>query len=294
MERPVERIWYLVQVITPPPGNDVKVNIQRVTEVGEVERVRQATRILSRWFPLSPFYRLSLAHTQVIDTFAECTPKGVVGPVNGQVTFVRIQTVVLGWLNQFRAFEDHTAHFISSEYGEACGLLSKFSELRALEYDRNASFRFVGKFRNYCQHVADPVSISHKAWAAEDGTAQHALNVMFDPEVLLLSKRSWNARVRADLEALEGPMDVLPVLQSAFESCERIYVAMIGEVRAEIDNALAVIRSYQVDDPRVMVSFLEVDNRVGFIRSDMKMEGIQFELASHACHILDQINERPA
>jgi hypothetical protein len=286
------RTWYFGQLRAASGVEaDVEFERLRLADEGEREAVKRAASTLNRWVSMSPYYRLALAHEEFEEFLRASVPTGPWGPAAGQVVYVRVQSVILGWLAQFRAFQDHTAHSVSQQFGKDSAAWRVWDQARTTEFDSNASYRFADKLRNYSQHAADPVhrirQSAHVA-TAEGQPDTRRLILEFDPVDLLADKHMhWGRFVDADLRSLDGPIPVELVLRSAVASCERIYVSLIAEIRPTIDNALAALEAYAAYGPNAV--FMEVGDDYGIAASTLKVESVRLELARHARMVLETV-----
>lgn len=225
------------------------MHLKRPAVSGERETASAAAAELRRWIIESPYNRLESAHRRLAQVVENAVEDASLADVSR--TARDIQTSVADWLRTFRAFDDQTSHLISREYGKKSHEYVAFKTSLSLEWDINPAYRFATKLRNYSQHVADPVQVirvsSREGEAGRESEAQ--LILAFDPARLLREYDEWGSTVRSDLQASTTELGVLPVLASAFLSCERAYASLIDSEKERLCDAVTVIDSFD-DGPR--------------------------------------------
>jgi hypothetical protein len=143
--------------------------------------------------------------------------------------------LLLNYLAGFKTFVDHLSTRYTRLRRKESSFPSSFKKITAACYDRNFSYRFFYKLRNYIQHCEMPFrSMRIIEQPAPDGSEDIDISICFDRDALLSTYKKWGD-VKADLERQPEQIELLPHLRE-FQS----QVQLINIVVSNIEIALAV------------------------------------------------------
>jgi hypothetical protein len=117
---------------------------------------------------------------------------------------------------------------LSEKFGNHSSEFNTFKKLQNREYDVHSEYRLAYQLRNYTVHVESPITTISIGVAVKDGATAFKLTIEIDPKKLLATNYKWTARVRADLEALDSPIDLIDFISSAGTSLDSLAVCRIG------------------------------------------------------------------
>jgi hypothetical protein len=131
------------------------------------------------------------------------------------------------------AYLDHTPHHLKRMEGvHKHAYSAEFEKYTHVEYDSFLEYRVMYEMRNSIQHVGYPFTVTyHDAWIGEDEDRrkQFCSIVSIEIDRLDLDKK-FKRNVRAELQMLGEPVDVMPMV--------RQYVGSLGHIHEKVRNLL--------------------------------------------------------
>ncbi len=196
--------WQLAYVFGAKEEGDEEPTTQIQAIEGEsAESLAQDAEFLSDYHRTKQLieavqFNLQQYHAAVSESIREHATAEGLGEDRLSQSLKNIPYLVLNILGSFRAFLDHSDYALPKVFGENSSEVAEW-ELRQSEvYDSYFAYRFMYKFRNYCQHVGmPPIQFSFSQSEQHEGE-KFEMSLM---KSTLLEERSvWNQKIVADLE----------------------------------------------------------------------------------------------
>jgi len=251
-----------------PPGEDRTVSLTIHDQVSDERRAEltSATHLLLEVTEASQYVALYKRHEE----FEAAIQQAVTGV--GQAGFdprilKTIDETFEVLLSALRAFDDRTAHSLSTRYGKDSAIVAQFKKALSAEYDGNFAYRFCYRLRNYTQHCGSPIA-GIRAGAASLPNGQSVKHCLpyFDSRTLITDYPDGWSTVKRELLELDGEFLVEPVVESLIGSCSTAYskllIAQEPQLRsaievvnraaadASIDGGVPLLAQVQLNDPR--------------------------------------------
>ena len=122
-------------------------------------------------------------------------------------------------------------------------IAAKVSEI----FDASQGYRIAYVLRNHAQHHENPISLTPiNADRDGNGIMQARIALMLDPAVLA-GNTALNAKVRAELAAMDGPIPLLPILAEAMDGFERILLFVLQRNRQRLAEMAAYVATLYSD-----------------------------------------------
>lgn len=155
---------------------------------------------------------------------------------------IRIATAIVNYLTSMKMFLDHSEVDLKRRDREDGGNRFKNWQLQCkAEYDDYFAYRFLYRFRNYILHIGLPLSALQLSSSLDrDGHPAGSVLLGESPASLVSSFDSWST-VRAELKALNAPIDLSEQISISMSCLTRISNALLKEDIPEIVTSLAVV-----------------------------------------------------
>jgi hypothetical protein len=139
---------------------------------------------------------------------------------------IQLTLAFANWLTSVRWLLDHT---LSRLHGEPEGL-KRVKQAMSHEFDGSFAYRFTYKLRDYVTHCdLPPISIHVSSKAVNSGQREDSLSLRLVPDALLAAWDGWKSHVKKDLAARTDPIDLIPLVDEAMNSIERVMLAILAE-----------------------------------------------------------------
>ena len=144
------------------------------------------------------------------------------GPNEG----IQLTLALANWLTSVRWLLDHTLSRLHDEPER----LKRVQAAMNREFDGQFAYRFTYKLRDYVTHCdLPPISIHVSSKMVGPEEREDSLSLQLIPEALLAAWDGWKSHVKNDLTARTEPIDLIPLVDEAMESIERVMMAIIAE-----------------------------------------------------------------
>jgi hypothetical protein len=131
---------------------------------------------------------------------------------------MRITNSLNNWLSSITSYLNHMEDSLKSR--DDCMCWEKYKTLKAEQYDKNPSYRFIYGLRNFSQHRSSPFRYKSKSRLVDEEEI-FGMDIFCEREELLADLH-WNKKTRKDLENLEEKIDVLNHVSSMMDSLAKL------------------------------------------------------------------------
>jgi len=174
----------------------------------EYSEIRNSLHIIGQHYYNYLLYKIALENYNVLMSFISLCEKESEKSkkIDSKVEsnqIINVNRHILNFLSAFRTFLDHHETRLKRSFGKKSDQVSEFKQATSKLFDDNLSYRFISKFRNYCQHCGIPVSTLKKTLKT-DKNLQNYTELIFelDREHLLTDFDGWGAIVTKDIQGL--------------------------------------------------------------------------------------------
>lgn len=126
-------------------------------------------------------------------------------------------------LTSARLFLTFMENDIKKRYGNNSKQLEKWKTSTSEMYDNSFSYRFAYYLRNYTQHSGLPISTISATIIDNDPHKKCKCKMTLNSNNLLESGYNWNSKIKKELEAINGDIDVYDILNGLMNSLIHIY-----------------------------------------------------------------------
>lgn len=260
----------------------------RILENSEYEEYNSAVSCLTDFSSDQQLYAITLLNyddfLKVIAEYSEAYDKhpNMVDFQLLEKMTLNINRHIINYLFSVRSFLDLTEFKLNRVYGDK---FTSFKQATAFEYERNFSYRFLYKVRNFSQHCGLPLgNLSlHSIEEPEfSGKVKNTLVINFNRDILL-KYDGWNNQVAEELRRLPEKFDIIPHLQNFKKSLDEINLVLINDNIAELtmnaDSIERLIAPAKGMEGTPMI-FTMTDEVAG--RRNMVIHHIPFHLIDYA------------
>lgn len=142
---------------------------------------------------------------------------------------IEVNRRVMALLSSFRAFLDHTAHALSSRFGENSTERNNFQRACSAEYDGEFSYRFVYKLRNYAQHRDLPIGYTKLTGPSVRTGTSADISLECVRDQLLNSGFDWG-RLQPELQAQPQSWNTQGTIDQLMPCLARLRAAAVNPV----------------------------------------------------------------
>ena len=188
------------------------------------------------------------------------------------------------YLSSMRLFLDYTECRLKRTYSEVGREVIEFDSFCSGLFDRDFSYRFAYKLRNYAQHFGMPIGMVSSTESIVPGPPEgrgSSTTVAFDvKELLRVGKGLWGP-VQKDLEARAPSIDVALVIRDVPKALNSIQDQLLVIESEQLGASEAVVRAtleVDVGSLRSMVvgSYEDHGDRTGITFDDPPAEVIEY------------------
>jgi len=151
-----------------------------------------------------------------------------------------IQTTLglANWLTSVRWLLDHSKARLAHEPAK----LGRVEEAMSGEFDKHFPYRFTYKLRDFATHCDLPRIAMHvSSRLVGDEEREDSLSLQLDPAYLLTAWKKWGRPVTKDLKERTEQIDLVPLVDDAMESVERVMAAVLAEAAPMYQDAARLI-----------------------------------------------------
>ncbi|MEP3447813.1 MAG: hypothetical protein ABJN61_11725 [Flavobacteriaceae bacterium] len=209
---------------------------QSISVIDEVQHLMDLYAVLA--FNFEDFVEFQAK--EVLTIIEHVNPVNHVGENEYKFLKVQINRFTNNYLSSFRMFIDHSNVKIGKRFQKDSIEYQKFISMTNKAYDKNFSYRFAHKLRNFCQHCALPIS-GFNVTGIENG---RSFMFYFEKEYLLNEYDSWGVQVKEDL--INGPesFNVNVVLESHFRIATKFSTEIHDLYEDKFLDALNYLNDY--------------------------------------------------
>lgn len=203
----------------------VQLNRIRPLDRDDFEALRHAVRVAELTLRHQPTELLRQTCATVTDTTRFYAQLAKVRDASVQHAAMRgmngIVTQIFAWLSATRLFLDHSAHFLSSEFGRSSNEALRFKLATTWAFDHSDAYRITSQLRNVFQHQGMP-AISVSAQRDKPGLKESpfSLDFLVDRDELLEAYDGWKPLVRNAIEAMPPSFDLMKLIAAATSQFE--------------------------------------------------------------------------
>lgn len=243
-------------------STDGKISsISQQKSISENERSRLSTNLalLREVTQGSAYHRLNEKYEDFclhIEKIIEHSKTKKFNPKDLESIFEKIDDL----LSAFRAFDDKTSHKLSLRYGKKSKEFAFFKEALSFEFDNVFAYRLCSQLRNYSQHAGSPITNIKSHSYLEGDQPKSTLSITLDSEKLLEGYSKWNSRVKEELKKINGPLDLVLILDALMNSCSRAYSKYLISQEDAVNQAqqeiISVIGQLESDEFPAIMEFI--------------------------------------
>lgn len=210
----------------------------RTLSASELSKFRKANSDLLGFLENERLYKLTILNYQdFLETIIGYSDKYKKEPEKITLEsmneiLLNINRCFLNYLFSVRAFLDHTETKISRLYGKQSKSYLLFKDACSEEYDKNFSYRFLYKLRNYSQHCGIPIEgiyLVSEEKPVDSGIVENRLMVRFRKNTLL-NYDSWGS-LKQEIDSLEDEIEVVSIVANFSRSLDRINTVLLDDYK---------------------------------------------------------------
>jgi len=135
--------------------------------------------------------------------------------------------LISNFLSSCKAFVDHSDKFLINKFGGKSEEFKKLESFRNQEFDSKFSYKFLSKFRNYCQHCGMPnLHFSINVKSQPDGRREYSIGMSLVSEDLL-KKFDWGRIVKQAISLQPKEFDIYHLIFDYYESLKSVYIVLV-------------------------------------------------------------------
>lgn len=144
----------------------------------------------------------------------------------GETTIIALaiaQRALSNFLASASGFREHALQDLIGRHGETSEAVTAFKTELSREYDASFGYRLMYSLRNFSQHHDAPVSAAPLNMQRDEtgNWGEPHLRLVLNPDRLVRSEKV-NAKVRAELAEMIGPLDLLPLAREYMGCLRRL------------------------------------------------------------------------
>jgi hypothetical protein len=140
--------------------------------------------------------------------------------------YLQTTLALANWLTSVRWLLDQSTARLADEPGK----LERVERAMSREFDNHFAYRFTYKLRNFVTHRdLLPIAMHVSSRLITDKDREDSLSLQLDPAYLLTASKKWGGPVTKDLKERTEPIDLVPLVDDAMESIERVMTAVLVE-----------------------------------------------------------------
>ena len=221
--------WCLAAVLAgaAQASPEAHLVLDPIREIGDDERnsLLDSLRLIDELTINSPYFALKAAFDRWVMTFHGAQEVlEETGRLGDGVVTHDVPAAVEGTLAAFRAFIDHTEHWLAGRFGDESMEMQAFRDQQKAEYDGHLEYRLAVNLRNTAQHQEPVVAVLTSNTEVAPGNVTDHLRVQMRGN---LSTKKWNAAVRTEVSGLTEPIDMVQVLNQVMQCGERLFARVL-------------------------------------------------------------------
>jgi hypothetical protein len=229
-------------------GKNVLKTIRILSE-SELAQFEKASSNLLRFSENERLYKLTLLNYQeFLESIIGYSAKYKKEPANVTFEFLdeislNINRTLLNYLFSVRAFLDHTEAKLKKIYGANSSNYLNFYKICSEEYDKNFSYRFLYRLRNYSQHCGLPIEqiyLESEEKPVFSGLIKSRLIVKFKKSTLL-RYNGWGP-LKQEIDKLPDEIEVVSVVSSFWRSLDKVNNVLIEDNKTELFDSAEYIQ----------------------------------------------------
>lgn len=140
--------------------------------------------------------------------------------------YLQTTLALANWLTSVRWLLDQSTARLADDPAK----LGRVNEAMSQEFDNHFPYRFTYKLRDFVTHRdLVPIAMHVESRLVSEKEREDSLSIQLDPAYLLTASTKWGAPVTKDLKERTEPIDLVPVVNDAMESIERVMAAVLVE-----------------------------------------------------------------
>ncbi len=143
--------------------------------------------------------------------------------------------LILNFLSIYKTFIDHAAAMLVREFGNDSNEFKQFKSFLSQKYENEFFYRFLYKFRNYCQHCGMP-NLSYKVSIERqpDNSYEYSLTLSLSSKELLNKYNGWGTFVREVLLSQPEAFDIHPLLFELYRVLRSAYIIFVRAFKFDL------------------------------------------------------------
>lgn len=287
-----DRAWFLSKLVEDEVAQSKRlvIDADRRIDSEELAKINASLQLITEITEGSPYRELDERYKAFKESIVEVAT-ALRGQNNSPDDLRRISRTLDDFLSAFRGFDDRTSHNLSKRYGDKSEQFLRFKEALSHEFDHVFEYRFAWQLRNYGQHAGSPITNLRASARLENNQVISICDPVFDSRKLLESYKKWTAKVRPDLERIQGEFSVEETIDVVMKSCVRAFLKYIYSQEKEISSAIDTVEGYaanlEVNEHPILIEMKKEPKTPEDMRSVI-IKYIRTDLAKLAKGLLDQ------
>jgi hypothetical protein len=140
--------------------------------------------------------------------------------------YLQTTLALANWLTSVRWLLDQSTAQLTDDPAK----LGRVKEAMSREFDNYFSYRFTYKLRDFVTHRdLLPIAMHVSSRLVSDKEREDSLSLQLDPAYLLTASKKWGGPVTKDLEERTEQIDLVPLVDDAMESIERVMAVVLAQ-----------------------------------------------------------------